>query len=133
MILAALAALGAAPPPSLPPKTVLLLVADWCAPCRGELARLDQLAAAAQPYAVRVLLVDDTRGGRRMLAALPDTRRWSPEDAARTATLAALLTNTAGLPHSVAIGRDGRVCGEVSGGLWPAGANGLVARCRRSP
>lgn len=113
-----------------PANTVLLLVASWCAPCRGELAHLDEIARAAAPYQVRAVLVDDSKAGRRMIAALPPARRWAPDPALFTAARADLLGRTPGLPYSVAIGASGRPCADWRGGLDPARVRALVARCR---
>ncbi len=121
------AAIGPVP---YPPGTVLLLVASWCAPCRGELAQLDAIAQAAAPLTVRVMLIDDDRSGRRMVAALPSPRRWEPDPAIHAAARVALLARTPGLPYSVAIGADGRICAEQRGGLDALRARALVMRCR---
>lgn len=121
---------GAAPAVHYPERTVLLLVASWCAPCRVELAHIDEIARAAAPYDVRVLLVDDSKAGRRMVAALSPARRWLPDPAVAAPARAALLSRTPGLPYSVAIGPKGAICADRRGGLDPARTRALVARCR---
>lgn len=109
----------------------MLLVASWCAPCRGELAKIDEIARAASPYAVRVLLVDDSKAGRRMVADLTPVRRWTPGEETLATARAELLKRTPGLPYSVAIGGNGALCGEWRGGLDPVRARALVTACRR--
>lgn len=116
-----------------PENTVLLLVAGWCAPCRGELAQIDAIAEGAAPYGVRVLLVDDSKAGRRMVASLPPARRWIPDDAAYAAARAALLSRTPGLPYSAAFDASGTLCADRRGGLDPDRVRALVSRCRAAP
>ncbi|WBH17873.1 TlpA family protein disulfide reductase [Sphingomonas radiodurans] len=123
----------AEPPAHYPERTILLLVASWCAPCRGEIARIEEIATAARPFAVRVLLVDDTRASQRMIAALPATRRWSPDPDHVAAVRAGLLARTPGLPYSVAFDRQGRLCADRRGGLNPEQAKLIVARCLTPP
>jgi thiol-disulfide isomerase/thioredoxin len=114
-----------------PKNSVLLLVASWCAPCHAELAVLDDIARAAGPFEVRVMLVDDSRNSHRMVARVPPHRRWIPEPAVMTAARKDLLARTPGLPFAVAIGPDGRPCAAHRGGLNAARAKALVNRCDR--
>jgi len=124
---------GAAQPPStaatLPPDTLLLLVAPWCAPCWGELARLDGLVAAAAPLEVRVLSMEDGSRARAMVASLPEMRRWTPAISEREAVRAALWARTPGLPFSVATDRRGKICAEQGGGLDGPRVRALVQTC----
>lgn len=115
----------------IPKSSVLLLVASWCAPCHAELAVLDDIARAAGPFEVRVMLVDDSRNSHRMVARVPPHRRWIPEPAVMTAARKDLLARTPGLPFAVAIGPDGRPCAAHRGGLNAARAKALVNRCDR--
>lgn len=133
IVLLALALGGAAPAVHYPERTVLLLVASWCAPCRGELARLDEIARAAAPYEVRVMLVDDSKAGRRMVAAISPGRRWAPDPDAYLAARTELLRRTPGLPYSAAIDGDGALCADWRGGLDPARVRALVMKCRNAP
>ena len=130
------ALLGAAPPRSavdLPPNTLLLLVAPWCAPCWSELARLDELAAAAAPMNVRVLVMEDGPRARAMLVDLPIERRWVPMANDRAAVRAVLWARTPGLPFSVATDRRGRICAEGGGDLNPSRVRALVRSCVPAP
>jgi len=101
------------------------MVAPWCAPCWGEIARIDALAAGAAPLRVRVVAMEDGRRAAAMVADLPPERRWTAPPAAR----AALWARTPGLPHSVATDAAGRVCAERGGGLDPARARALAVAC----
>lgn len=132
-VLAALASGGAAPAVPYPEESVLLLVASWCAPCRGELAQLGEIVRAAAPYKVRVMLVDDSKAGRRMVAALPPAHRWTPPPSTYAAARSELLSRTPGLPYSVVINGNGSLCADWRGGLDPVRVRALVVRCRRSP
>jgi hypothetical protein len=65
-----------------------------------------------------------------MVAALPPPRRWAPDPVIHAAARTELLARTPGLPYSVAIGADGRICAEQRGGLDEPRARALVLRCR---
>lgn len=121
---------GAAEPGAYPADTVLLLVAPWCAPCHAELARLDAIAAAARPLAVRVLAVEDNPRARAMLARVPEWQRWSPPEPDARRTRADALGRAGGLPFSLVTDAAGRVCAGQGGGLDAARTAALVAKCR---
>ncbi|WP_211275769.1 TlpA family protein disulfide reductase [Sphingomonas mucosissima] len=125
------AAAQAGPAGPYPPNTVLLLVASWCAPCHAELAQLEAISKAASPFAVRVMLVDDSRHSRRMVAAIPPQRQWAPDPSAMTAARKDLLARTPGLPYAVAIGAGGQPCADHRGGIDPQRVKSLVAQCHR--
>ncbi len=118
-------------PPRAPPETVLLFVAAWCAPCHGELARLAEIARAAQPYRALVVPFDDSRATRAMLAAVPLAQRWQPERAAQRRLAAEVERRSAGLPFSLAIDREARICAAQSEALDGARAAAMVGTCRR--
>ncbi|MDJ0278375.1 hypothetical protein QLH51_16380 [Sphingomonas sp. 2R-10] len=118
----------AAPRP-LPPRAILLFVASWCAPCHGEIAQLPRLSEAARPYKVTVVPIDRGRATAAMLANVPAAQRWVPDAAQMAAIRAELLGGTAGLPFSVAIGVDGRVCGEHRGVLSPGKVEAMRRGC----
>ncbi|RZM08043.1 MAG: hypothetical protein EOP68_12580, partial [Sphingomonas sp.] len=102
----ALATLGAAEQRQenvdLPPGTLLLLVAPWCAPCWGELAHIDALAKAAAPLELRVLAMEESARARAMTADLPPERQWVPRAPDRATVRTALWSRTPGLPFSIA-------------------------------
>ncbi len=123
---------GAEAPPAsvdLPPNTLLLLVAPWCAPCWGELARLDGLIAAAAPLNLRVLSMEDGPRARAMIAGLPSERRWTPAASDHDSVRAALWAQTPGLPFSVAIDGQGAICARYGGMLDVSRARALVESC----
>ncbi len=112
-----------------PPRSVLLFVASWCAPCHAEIGRIDAITTAAAPYRVLVVPIDAGRATDAMMRRVPVGQRWTP-GAVRIAEIRAdLFGDTAGLPFSVAIGRDGRRCAATHGGLGPARAAAMVAGC----
>jgi thiol-disulfide isomerase/thioredoxin len=123
-------AAAAEPAPRYPERTVLLLVASWCAPCYAELARLDEIASAARPLQVRVLLVDDGARSRAMVRGIDAARRWEPQGDEMRRVRADIWQRTAGLPFSVATDGTGRICAEQNGGLDTKRTLALVKRCR---
>ncbi len=114
--------------PRLPPRSVIVLVASWCAPCRGELARLDAIVPAVGGRALRVLAIDDSAATARMLRVIDPARVWHP-DARVDHVRALLLARTAGLPFSVVTDTRGVVCAQENGGLDAHRAAALVQRC----
>ncbi len=112
-----------------PPRTIIMLVAAWCAPCRGELARLDEIAAAAGGRPIEVLAIDDSAATQRMLRLVDPARVWRPDVAERARLRAALLARTAGLPYAVATDAHGVICADTDGGLDAARTIALVRRC----
>lgn len=129
-MLAATPARAADAPPRYPSDTVLLLVAPWCAPCHGEIARLDTIAAAARPRAVRVFMVEDGAPARAMWRSVPDAYRWTPPAGEERRYRSDALARAAGLPFGIATDAQGRVCAMRSGGLDAARVAALVAACR---
>lgn len=125
-----LAAVPAATTPvAYPPRTILLFVASWCAPCHGEIAGLPRLREAAGPWRVLVVPIDRGRATAAMMAGVPVADRWIPDAATMAAMRADLFGGTAGLPFSVAVGGDGRVCGAHRGVLNAARVAVLRAGC----
>jgi len=122
---------AAAPASPLPSDTVLLLVAPWCAPCYGELARIEALSVAARPRALQVMLMDDGARARAMVRRVPPALRWEPEPATLREARAMVAERSAGLPYSVATDDTGRICAEQHGGLDPDRVRSLGARCGR--
>lgn len=128
LLLAAAGPTAAAPMP-YPPRTILLFVASWCAPCHGEIAQLPRLSEAARPYAVTVVPIDRGRATAAMLAGVPAGQRWVPDPVRLGTMREELFGGTAGLPFSVAIGGDGRVCGEHRGVLSPVKVEAMRRGC----
>lgn len=114
----------AAEPEPLPPNTLLLLVAARCAPCRGELARLDAIAEAAGPVAVRVVPLDGNPATRRMLANVP---AWRIDATPRVVERVA--SRTGGLPFSLMTDAAGRPCAEHARPLDAAGVRAMRRSC----
>ena len=119
---------GAAP--RYPRNALVLFVAPWCAPCYGELARLDDIAAAARPRQVRVLLVEEGARASAMVRTVEASRRWALPAREMRRVRADVWLRTGGLPYSVATDDEGRICAEQKGGLDPARTRQLVERCR---
>jgi thiol-disulfide isomerase/thioredoxin len=117
--------------PDYPANSVLLFVAAWCAPCRAELKRLDEIATAARPKAVRVVSFDNTERTEAMLRGIPLERMWRPTALTRKVMIDDLETRTAGLPFALATDERGQPCGESRRGLDAARTRALIADCRR--
>jgi thiol-disulfide isomerase/thioredoxin len=134
-LVAALAvALGCGPvaaqgTPDLPPRAILLFVANWCAPCHAEIARLDEIVVAARPFRVLVVSLDDDRGAARMLRGIDPDRRWRPDRTTLARVRGTLFADVSGLPYSVAVDADGRPCGDSRRGLDADRARALVRAC----
>lgn len=124
-------AVGGASGSIYPPDTVLLLVAPWCAPCYGELSRLDEIGAAAKPRAVRVMLIEDGPRARAMVRGVPAERLWTLSPQRMRQARADLLEQAAGLPYSVVTDADGAICAGQGGGLDRERTRALVTRCAR--
>ncbi|WP_294324165.1 hypothetical protein [uncultured Sphingomonas sp.] len=118
-----------ATPPAYPPRTILLFVASWCAPCHGEIAGLPRLREAAGSWRVLVVPIDRGRATAAMMAGVPSAGRWVPDAVQLAAIREDLFGETAGLPFSVAIGGDGRPCGSHRGVLSAARVAALRAGC----
>lgn len=115
-----------------PPDTVLLLVAPWCAPCYGELARLGEIAAAAAPRAVRVMPIEDNARARAMVRGVAAERMWTVSPQRMRQARADLLEQAAGLPYAVVTDERGAICAGQGGGLDRERTRALVARCGRT-
>jgi thiol-disulfide isomerase/thioredoxin len=118
-------------PARLPPETVLLFVASWCAPCHGELARLPQIARSARPYRVLVVAFDDSRATRAMLAPVPAAQRWQPDRTTQRRLAAEVERRSAGLPFSLATDRGAGICAAQAEALDAAQVAAMVATCRK--
>jgi len=114
-----------------PSDTVLLLVAPWCAPCYGELARVETLAAAARPRSLKVMSIDEGPRARAMVRRVPATLRWEPDARTLHEARAVVAERSAGLPYSIATDGAGRICADQHGGLEVERMRGLAGRCVR--
>ncbi|VVS98727.1 conserved exported hypothetical protein [Sphingomonas sp. EC-HK361] len=127
---AVLAPAAADAPLRYPPATIVMFVAGWCAPCHGEIARLDDITAAARPFAVGVTVLDESAAGRAMMRAVPRDQLLMFPPEKRRQIEARLFRDSAGLPYSIAIDESGRVCADRRDGLDAAKARAMVAACR---
>ncbi|MGN8000944.1 TlpA family protein disulfide reductase [Sphingomonas sp. 22176] len=122
---------GAAPAPMGPPESILLFVASWCAPCHGELARLEAIGRGAQPYRILVVAFDDSRATRAMLERVPLAQRWQPDRAIQRRLAAEVARRSAGLPFSLALNSEAQICAGHPEALDATSAAAMVAACRR--
>ena len=133
MLMLMLLLTGAAPGPvrtlddALPRPAIVLLWADWCAPCRREVDMLPALTATAAPTPVIVVAVDATPRSAMLLAQVPDRQKRLFAGSA-TVLFDAWGVRAAGLPVSVARDADGRTC-AWHGGLLDSAAAARLAHC----
>lgn len=126
------AMLGAAPlPPAAtpiyPPRSLILFVAAWCAPCRAELRQVRAIAAAAAPVEVRVTPLDRSSATAAMLRDVPPARIW------RSARAVDAFAHDAGsLPFSVMTDADGRPCATHDRALDTTAVLAMRQRCERA-
>ncbi|MGJ3628594.1 hypothetical protein AB5I41_19755 [Sphingomonas sp. MMS24-JH45] len=82
----------------------MMFVADWCAPCHGEVARLGEIAAAAPSWRVMVADGDVPTQTGRLVRGVAAERRWIPDAATIARMRRDLLAGVPGLPYSIAFG-----------------------------
>ncbi len=132
LALASLGALAAAPAPAdgkYPSRTLVMFVADWCAPCHGEVARLGEITVAARGW--RVVVADGdvpTRPGR-LVRGVAAERRWIPDAATIARMRRELLADVPGLPYAVAFDAAGRPCADNRRPLDAARTRTMLASC----
>lgn len=114
-----------------PPRSILLFVASWCAPCHAELARLPAITRGARPFRVLVVPFDDSPATSAMMEGVPAAQRWRPDRERRRRLVRDLAGETSGLPFSVATDGEGHACGSMRQGLDGPTAEALVTRCLR--
>jgi hypothetical protein len=112
------------------PQTLTLFVASWCAPCRAELARLDEITRAAAPRKVRVIAIDDRAATVRMLAGVPSGQRLSMSPKVASGLMRRLAGNAPGLPLSVMTDTAGRPCAVHRRPLTADEVATMTLRCR---
>jgi len=115
----------------LPPNSMLLFIASWCAPCHSELDRLPAITRGAQPFRVLVVPFDDRPATLAMIEAVPAAQRWQPSREMGRRLARELATETGGLPFTMAVDRDGRPCATFRKGMDRASAEALAAQCSR--
>lgn len=129
MLLVAVPAQAADEPGPAPANSVLLFVAGWCAPCRGELAALPDLRRAAAPRRVLVVPIEADRATARMIAGIPADQILLRPPAVASALMRTLAGTAPGLPISVITDGRGRTCAVHRRPLAAADIAALIARC----
>jgi thiol-disulfide isomerase/thioredoxin len=96
--------------------------ATWCAPCVAEMPSLEALSKALAPHDIAVLPLSSDRGGAKAVTAWFDAHEigglpvlLDPKgDAARA-------MDARGIPTSVVVDRQGRLCARLEGAAdWSA-------------
>jgi len=100
----------------MPRPAVILLWAKWCAACTAELRRTPQLADAARPLPLLTLAIDPPQIARAALGAERlDLHKAFADDRSPERVLADWGGGRITLPLTVAINRDGQICGRKHG------------------
>ena len=116
--------LPAAAPPAYPPRTLIVFVASWCAPCRVELRQIEAIATIAAPIEVRVTPVDRSSGTEAMLRDISAARVWRSARALNT-----FAQNNGSLPFNLMTDTTGRPCATYDRALDPAAVLIMRRRC----
>ena len=109
-----------------PPHTIILIGADWCAPCVAELRELPSLANAAAPH--RLVLAWTDRPARLSPQAAQLGVTQVPLAKARE-MMARYGQGNSGLPLVVMLSDDGAACGTLRERLSKEGIAALLASC----
>jgi thiol-disulfide isomerase/thioredoxin len=125
-------AFAAEQPVRYPAGSVLLLVAPWCAPCHAEISRLDAIAQAAKPRAVRVFMVEDGPRAQAMWRGVPAVYRWTPPANEERRYRSDAMSRAAGLPFGFVTDASGRVCAAKGGGMDAERVGLLIADCGKA-
>lgn len=108
----------------LPSRALVLFGAQWCAPCRAELAQLVPIGDALGGEH-RIVLAWLDRAP--VIASAPRATTVTPAQA--TAMAEPLLAQAHGLPFAVMTDDAGAVCALVRGPVHPADIAALRTRC----
>ena len=113
---------------TIPKPAIVLLWADWCAPCREEVRALPMLSASVAPVPVIIVAVDANARARALLTrVVPAQKRFWP--GSTTALLRHWSIEATGLPFAIALDASGRACATATGGATPAKLRGLLDEC----
>lgn len=120
MLYVALATIAAFPvraaPLELPPSSVVLVWAAWCAPCRAEVADFDRLAMAAHPRDTIVWATDYDRRSRAMLTAIPASKLRIVSESLPALYKVLRIKGPVALPLSLMTDDKGRICATIRSG-----------------
>jgi len=113
----------------LPPSSLVLVWAAWCAPCRAEVSAFSRISDAAFPRRALIVAVDDNEPSRAMLASIASDRvRFAHE------SLPALyrrlgLKGPVALPLGLMTDARGGICATIAGGATVSAVNAATRQC----
>jgi thiol-disulfide isomerase/thioredoxin len=100
----------------VPPGSILLFWASWCAPCRAEVINIANLQRAAGDMRVIIVPVEPRSSWRGLLRSLRPDQLLVPRGGG-LALMQRLAGPQAALPVAIAIDANGRVCASQRRGL----------------
>lgn len=110
-------------------NTILMFGASWCAPCIAELRDIATLASAAMPNRIQIVWTDN--GINRYKIALPSNVEMASGAEVFEATR--FISNVPGLPYSVVLDGQRRICAAWNGKLTPEAIRRMLADCAELP
>lgn len=105
--------------------------ASWCKPCRHEMPALEDIAKRYAPQGVRIVgvAVDDPTRAQKFAQKIGITYPLLYGKSAADDLLQACSAGEQGLPMSVVLNRQGKVCASHAGALDAQGFSSLLHSC----
>jgi len=113
----------------LPPSSMVMFWAAWCAPCRSEVSAFAQLSGSAAPRKTLILAVGENPQSRAILSAIPpDHVRYTQEPFPALFRRFGIRGPIA-LPFALMTDANGKICATISGGATVASVAVATRQC----